>query len=124
MYCKINFMNSIIYNLIYLSLRTSKMSKKQFSNQTPEQIISHLSHFMDNNLKYNLFIDPLGIRLVIKESTRKNGNTPSKKRAQIKKEQENMSKRQKRISNTKKRTRPKIRTVKKGRTVELKGRVY
>ena len=79
---------------------------------------------MDNNLKYNLFIDPLGIRLVIKESTRKNGNTPSKKRAQIKKEQENMSKRQKRISNTKKRTRPKIRTVKKGRTVELKGRVY
>ncbi|RLI89156.1 MAG: hypothetical protein DRO62_02230 [Candidatus Altiarchaeales archaeon] len=101
----------------------NKMRGKRFSNQSQEQIISHLYHFLNENTRYNLSIDPLGIRFVITESTKKK-KKPSEKRKLILGEQRNMSKRQRRLSNTKKRVRPKIRTVKKGRTVPLKGRVY
>jgi len=99
------------------------MRLKRFSNQSHEQIISHLYYFLNENTEYNLSIDPLGIRFIITESTKKK-RKPSEKRKLIREEQKNMSKRQKKLSGTKKRTRPKIRSVKKGRTVALKGRVY
>jgi hypothetical protein len=98
------------------------MGGKRFSNQNREQVISHLYHFLNDDIGYNLSIDPLGIRFMITESTKRR-RKPSEKRKQIKEEQKNMRKRHRKLSNTKKRTRPKIRSVKKGRTVALKGRV-
>ncbi len=99
------------------------MKGKRFSNQSQEQIISHLYHFLNEHTEYNLSIDPLVIRFIITESTKKKKKL-SEKRKLIREEQKNMTKRQKKLSNTKKRIRPKIRTVKKGRTVALKGRTY
>lgn len=99
------------------------MRGKRFSNQNREQIINHLHHFLNRDIMYNLSIDPLSIRFIITESTGGKKNL-SEKRIQVREEQKNMRKRHKKLSNTKKRTRPKIRSIKKGRTVELKGRVY
>jgi hypothetical protein len=99
------------------------MRGKRFSNQSQEQIISHLNRFLNEDTEYNLSMDPLGIKFVITESTKVN-RKPSEKRKQIREEHKNMSKRHRKLFSTKKRTRPKIRSVKKGRTVELKGRIY
>ncbi len=99
------------------------MKSKRFSNQTAEQILKHLHTLLDDKQKYTLTADPLGIHFTVTES-RKIRKKLSGKKINLKKEQEFMSKKQRRKSNTKKRTRPKIRTVKKGRTVNLKGQVY
>jgi len=97
------------------------MPEKRFSNQTPEQIISHLSHFLRYNTSYNLFIDPLGIYYEIKESQ---GNV-RKQEIQLPKDWHQMSRKQRRdYRNKKRRVMPKIRNAKKGRTVNLKGREY
>lgn len=101
----------------------NKMAGKRFSNQSGEQIMGHLSNFLREGSYYNLSIDPLGIRFLITESVKKK-RKPSEKRIRIREEHSNMSKRQKKLSSTKKRTKPKIRSVKKGRTVPLKGVTY
>ncbi|MFC2154038.1 hypothetical protein ACFLRC_00965 [Candidatus Altiarchaeota archaeon] len=99
--------------------------EKRFSNQTPDQIIKHLSNLLSTDTSYSLRVDPLGVYFEIKES--RGGRKKKKlsdKRAKIKSEQGKMSPRQRKLSNTKKRINPKIRSVKKGRTVTLKGRTY
>ncbi|ODS39264.1 MAG: hypothetical protein A7316_06015 [Candidatus Altiarchaeales archaeon WOR_SM1_86-2] len=97
------------------------MPRQKFSNQTSQQIIAHLSNILDCEIKYNLIVDPLGIRFAITKST-KQKRTASSKRKKLKEEQKDMTKKQRKLSSTKKRTRPKIRSIKKGRTVTLKGR--
>ncbi len=99
------------------------MKARRYSNQTKEQIIGHLSNILDEKLRYTLNVDPLGVHYTLKES-RKRKKRPSSKKIRLREEQKGMSKKDRKKSNTKKRTRPKIRTVKKGRTVELKGRTY
>ncbi|MBN2015032.1 MAG: hypothetical protein JW778_07620 [Candidatus Altiarchaeota archaeon] len=99
------------------------MAAKRFSNQSGEQIIKHISNFLQEDCSYDLFIDPLGIRFLITESTRKR-KKPSVKRMLLRKEHQNMSKGLRKLSGTRKRTKPKIRSIKKGRTVSLKGRTY
>lgn len=98
---------------------------KRFRNQSAEQILGHLGRLLDGQSEYNLFVDPLGIYFEVRES-RGNGKKkkPSRKKRRIRSEQSGMKPRQKKLSNTKKRINPKIRSVKKGRTVTLKGRDY
>jgi len=100
---------------------------KRFSNQTPEQILKHLKHFLDESVTYDLYIDTLNVNFFIRESIkkRKRGKiSEKKKKLKELQKNKNLSKRQRKLIATKKRTRPKIRSVKKGRTVILKGRVY
>jgi len=65
----------------------------------------------------------LGIYFEIRESAKQGGKT-SKKREQFNSQFADLSKGKLRRLATKKHTRPKICSVKKGRTVSLKGRVY
>ena len=96
------------------------MPPKRFSNQTPEQIVSHLTHFLKNNLMYNLYIDPLGVYYRIDEA-----RGGQKERFELPGNWHQMSNREKReFRQKKRRIMPKIRNVKKGRTVNLKGREY
>jgi len=97
------------------------MPPKKFSNQTSEQIISHLSHFLRSNSMYNLYIDPLGVYYSINEAR----GGQRKQEVQLPKDWSQMSDRERReYRNKKRRINPKIRSVKKGRTVSLKGREY
>ena len=98
------------------------MPKQKFSNQKPDQIIAHLSNLFNRDVKYNLVVDPLGIHFTITESIKQEREV-SDKRKRIKEDQKNMTKGQRKLTGTKKRKGPKIRTVKKGRTVKLKGRI-
>jgi len=98
------------------------MPKKRFGNQSVEQIVKHLLNLLDPTSKYNLSADPLGVHFTITEAV---GRKPrSEKRRRLREAQKNLSKGRKKHMSTKKNTRPKIRTVKKGRTVKLKGVVY
>jgi len=75
-----------------------------FGNQNSEQVLKHLQNLLDAGVYYNLSVDPLGIDFTIKESVR----GPRPKRRDL----ETIE-------------RPgKIRTRKKGHTVNLKGRIY
>ncbi|RLI94720.1 MAG: hypothetical protein DRO90_00585 [Candidatus Altiarchaeales archaeon] len=95
----------------------------RFSNQDTEQIIKHLSNYLNENFRYDLIINvnPQEMEFIIRRSMKKRSR--SEKRI-INGDMKNLRKRQRRLVRTKKRTRPKIRSVKRGRTVELKGRVY
>jgi len=96
------------------------MPPKRFSNQTPEQIVGHLSHFLKRNIMYNLYIDPLGVYYSITEA-----RGGQKQDFELPKDWHQMSNREKReFRQKKRRVNPKIRNVKKGRTVNLKGREY
>jgi len=101
------------------------MPAKHFRYQKPEQIIQHLAHFLSGRVTYDLKIDPLGVYFEIRESSgKRRRKQASEKRKIIQGEQQNMSKRKRKLSNTAKRTNPKIRSVKKGRTVKLTGGTY
>ena len=80
------------------------MFGKRFGNQTPEQITKHLLSLLEKDLKYNLSVDPLGVRFTIEEAR-------------------GISKSEKRRINEQVVKRHKIRNAKKGRTVNLKGQV-
>lgn len=99
------------------------MGKKRFSNQESEQVLKHLNKLLNSQALYNLCVDPLGIYFEIRESTRRKKKV-SEKRGQLNEQIKHMSKGKRKRMSTNKRTSPKIRTVKKGRTVSLKGRVY
>ena len=98
-------------------------SGKRFGNQDKEQVIKHLSKLLKQNTRYSLTSDPLGIHFEIRESTRQ-PKVLSEKQRRIREETKHLSKRKRRSIGTKKRIRPKIRSVKKGRTVNLKGVTY
>ena len=96
------------------------MRSRKFSNQTGQQIMMHLSHFMSDDERYNLIIDPMGVefRIMVSSSFGRGRSQRREKRM----EQDGMTRGERKKNNTKKSTAPKIRTVKKGRTVKLKGR--
>ncbi|MCX6695347.1 MAG: hypothetical protein NTU61_03540 [Candidatus Altiarchaeota archaeon] len=97
------------------------MPPKKFSNQNPEQIISHLANFLKDNNMYNLYIDPLGVFFSINEAR----GGQRKQEVPLPRDWHQMSERERReYRNKKRRVSPKIRSVKKGRTVSLKGREY
>jgi len=98
------------------------MHGKKFGNQSVDQIVKHLINLLDSNAKYNLSADPLGVHFTITEAV---GKKPrSEKRRKLREAQRDLSTGKRKHLSTKKTTRPKIRSVKKGRTVQLKGRVY
>jgi hypothetical protein len=98
------------------------MPGKRFGNQTPEQILKHLGSLLDPAVRYHLSVDPLGIHYTIMEST--DGIKDSDKIRMRREAQEGLSKGERKQMGTRKMRRPKIRTYKRGRTVNLKGRVY
>jgi hypothetical protein len=101
------------------------MAKKgvSFRFQNREEIIKHLFRILSPDSLYNLNSDPLRIYFEIRES-RKKPKQDSEKQRMLKKEYQNSSKKKRRLSGTRKRIKPKIRSVKKGRTVNLKGVSY
>jgi len=99
------------------------MPSKKFGNQSPKQIIAHLKNILQDDCKYTLIVDPLESFFEIKRTTgrRAKRRGHSEKRERIKSEQSTMRPRKRKLSNSAKRTYPKIRSIKKGRTVSLKG---
>lgn len=96
------------------------MNGRFFGNQTAEQILSHLRNLLRNNLKYNLKADPLGIHFEIDEAIQHDGRITN--RDQFGREFEGMSGKQRRLFNLKRRrVKPKLRSVKRGRRISLKG---
>jgi len=96
------------------------MSGKFFGNQDHEQIIGHLKNFLRDGVRYNLSIDGLGIHFEIKEAIQHERRMTNSEL--FKNELSGMSKKERKEFNLKRRRmRPKIRSVKKGRTVSLKG---
>jgi hypothetical protein len=98
------------------------MYGRKFSNQTVEQVIKHLGNLLDANFRYTLSSDPLGVHFTITESV--GGAKNSDKRFMRREAFKNLSKGMRKHMSTKKMTNPKIRSIKKGRMVNLKGRVY
>ncbi len=98
------------------------MPKKRFGNQTVDQILKHLLNLLDSGLRYDLSVDPLNVHFIIKEAMGKKHR--SEKRKMLRAAQKNLSRGRRKHISTKKTTRPKIRTIKKGRTVNLKGQIY
>ena len=97
--------------------------KARFSNQKKKALLKHLDNLLLDEKLYNLSADPLGIYFDIRES-RKAPKEMSEKRQRIKKEYQDSSKKKRKLSGTRRRTSPKIRNAKKGRTVNLKGVSY
>lgn len=100
-----------------------KRTGKRFSNQSRDQVVAHLSNLLKDNTLYHVKSDPLEVYIEIRES-RKPPKQESEKRKRVREETQHMSKKKRRLSGTRKRIKPKIRTVKKGRTVNLKGVTY
>ncbi|MBN2250831.1 MAG: hypothetical protein JW724_01985 [Candidatus Altiarchaeota archaeon] len=98
------------------------MHGKRFSNQTVEQVLAHLGNLLDRSLKYNLSSDPLGVHYTVTESVDRTKN--SEKRFKRREALRGLSRGARKHMGTKKMTGPKIRSIKKGRTVSLKGRTY
>ena len=96
---------------------------KKFSNQKKDATIKHLANMLRDDKLYNITSDPLGTYFEIKESI-KQSKQPSEKQIRIKKEYSDHSTKLRKLSGTRRRTSPKIRTSKKGRTVNLKGVSY
>jgi hypothetical protein len=96
---------------------------KRFSNQNKEEILRHLTNLLKPNTLYHLSADPLEIFFEIRESNRP-PRPLSDKRMMVQEEFRNFSKKKRRLSGTRKRVHPKIRSIKRGRTVNLKGIVY
>lgn len=96
------------------------MAGKFFGNQDAGQVLSHLRNLLRNNLRYNLKADPLGIHFEVDEAIQHERRTTN--RDQFGHELEGMSGKQRRLFNLKRRrVKPKLRSVKKGRTLSLKG---
>ncbi len=96
---------------------------RRFGNQNRQQILSHLQSILREGKLYNLSTDPLEIHVEIMESNRQ-PKDPSEKQIRLRQEYANSSKKLRRLSGTRRRSGPKIRSAKKGRTVNLKGVVY
>ena len=98
-------------------------SGRKYSNQKKGQILAHLEKLLKDNKLYNLTSDPLCIYFELKES-RKQPKVQSEKLKNLRKEYSGESKKKRRLAGTRRRTSPKIRSAKKGRTVTLKGVSY
>jgi hypothetical protein len=96
---------------------------KRFSNQNRDEVLRHLLNLLKPNNLYHLSADPLGIHFEISESSRPPRQV-SDKRMMVQEEFSAFSKKKRRLSGTRKRVNPKIRSIKKGRTVNLKGVIY
>jgi hypothetical protein len=99
------------------------LSGMRFSNQSKDEVLRHLANMLREGTLYNLSCDPLRIYFEMRES-QKQPNVESEKRQGVRMEYAHMSQRMRRLSGTRKRVRPKIRSQKKGRTVNLKGVTY
>ncbi len=96
------------------------MAAKSFSNQTGKQLLSHLEKFLDSE-RFDIKIDTFaGVAEVRKSLPRKKG--PSKKKKRLRKEMQDMRPRKrKKVLSAKRREKPKLKHVRNGRMISLKG---
>jgi len=99
------------------------VATKNFSKQTPEQIISHLKSYLDagDEDTFNLKIDTFaGVAEVRKARPGKKGD--SRKKDKIRAGMSEMApSRRKKVLSAKRREKPKLKHVRNGRMVNLKG---
>jgi hypothetical protein len=99
------------------------VATKKFSNQTASQVISHLRTFLgaDESDKFNVKIDTFAnVAEVKKARPRKKGKSRKKKR--IREEMKNAPKKKRRkMLSAKRREKPKLKHVRNGRMISLKG---
>ncbi len=95
------------------------MSVKRFGNQTVEQIAAHLASSLGPG-PYNIEIDTLSETAAVKRSS--GGGGESRKMDRLKGQASGMSpKRRKHAMSAKRREKPKLKHVRNGRTITLKG---
>jgi len=96
------------------------MSQKNFSNQTGEQVAAHLQRYLGSD-KFNVKIDTFaGIAEVRKSLPREKGD--SKKKARIREQMSGMQpKKRRKVLSAKRREKPKLKHVRNGRMISLKG---
>lgn len=96
------------------------MVTKRFSNQTAEQVASHLKASLDSE-RFNIKIDTFaGIAEIRKSSSGKKGH--SKKREKIRGQMADMTqKKRRKVLSAKRREKPKLKHVRNGRMITLKG---
>ncbi len=96
------------------------MAIKSFSNQTGEQVVAHLQKYLGSE-RFNLKIDTFaGVAEIRKSRSRGKGN--SKKKARIREQMSGMRpKRRKKVLSAKRREKPKLKHVRNGRMITLKG---
>ncbi|MBN2517648.1 MAG: hypothetical protein JXB14_02280 [Candidatus Altiarchaeota archaeon] len=98
------------------------MATKKFSNQSFEQVISHLRTHLPQDRSYNLKIDPFTYYAGINAST--GSKKDSAKREKIRNEAQRLSQRKRRLAlSAKRRDKPKLKHVRNGREIKLKGRI-
>lgn len=96
------------------------MAKKRFSNQSGEQVAAHLKSCLDSD-RFNLEIDTFaGVAEVRKARAGKKGE--SRKKRRIREQMPDMKpKKRKKVLSAKRREKPKLKHVRNGRMITLKG---
>lgn len=98
------------------------MPTKKFSNQSTEQILSHLETYLQGDLKYTLKIDLFANYFEISSSTK--SKRKSAKRDRVRNEAKKLSQRKRRLAlSAKRRDKPKLKHVRNGRQIKLGGRI-
>jgi hypothetical protein len=96
------------------------MATTKFSNQTAEQVMSHLQKYLGSE-KFNLSIDTFAKVAEIRVA-RQGEKGESKKKDRIRGQMEQMQpKKRKQVMSAKRREKPKLKTVRNGRMITLKG---
>ena len=97
------------------------MPTKKFSNQNTKQILAHLETYLQEDIEYNLKIDLLANYFEISSSAK--SKRKSAKRDRVRSEAEKLSQRKRRLAlSAKRRDKPKLKHVRNGRQIKLKGR--
>ena len=96
------------------------MSQKNFSNQTGEQVAAHLQKYLDSK-KFDVRIDTFaGIAEVKRARLGRKGDSKKKKR--LREQMSGMQpKKRKKVLSAKRREKPKLKHVRNGRMISLKG---
>ena len=99
------------------------MSQKIFSNQSADQVISHLKRYLEaeESDNFNLKVDTFA-KVVEVRKARQGSKGESKKRDKIREEMKGASSaKRKKMLSAKRREKPKLKHVRNGRMVNLRG---
>jgi len=96
------------------------MAVKRFSNQDLDQVIAHMRSFLQEDLSYDIRIDPLAGHCEI--NTSRGGKKGSNKKSKLKELSRSMRPRKRKlVSAAKRREKPKLKHVRNGREIKLTG---
>lgn len=96
------------------------MGLRKYGNQTPEQVISHLKSCLETD-SFNVKIDTFAKVAEISRA-RKGKKVDSKKKSRLRAEMSGMQpKKRRKVLSAKRREKPKLKHVRNGRMISLKG---